>query len=259
MVFTLEEATKFVDAYEQGRFDTVVKTKSELEKSTGYEPQKKSLEDLYQRVIWELAHPTDKIEDDPNAVLVQMGYVGFTTSLSDSPRLKTIGLGSCLALVSSGKARLDLTNQMYTVGSLAHVASTLDLDCLMIEIVSKYLKQGILPQEIDYRIYATDTVDGTLLSEVKEKVKFWNGKKDVKEDIRSIHSRDMLYDFESKRAYEIASLDLSLPEYKKPIMIPPPYGSYIPVEDPRTEMSLRSLLSTFLGQNENIQEKGEVI
>jgi hypothetical protein len=234
-----EQAQKFIEMYESGRFnDLDVRGKTQAKQE-------------YDRVQWELAHPLDKTDDDPNAVLVPMGYVGFTTSLSQSPRLKTFALGSCLGLVSSGKSLSGLTNQLYTSGSLSHVAATLDTTGLVSKIMRRNYLQGISPDEIDFEIHATGSVDKKLLAEVKREIYNQTGQRDVKEDIRMIHSTAIIYDFETGRVYEIPEINLSLPEYKKPTMIPPPHMPYEVVKDSRTDMDLGKLCQSFLGSRLN--------
>jgi hypothetical protein len=234
-----EEAQKFVEMYESGRFnDLDARGKTQAKQQ-------------YDRVQWELDHPLDKTDDDPNAVLVPMGYVGFTTSLSQSPKLKTFALGSCLGLVSSGKSLVDLTDQLYTSGSLSHAAATLDTQGLVSRIITKHYQQGISPDDINFEIHATGSVDKKLLAEVKREIHNQTGQRDVKEDIRMVHSTAMLYDFETGRVYEIPKINLALPEYKKPTMIPPPHMPYEVVRDSRTEMDLGKLWQSFLGSRIN--------
>lgn len=232
-----EQARKFVEMYDFGRFnDLDDRSKSQAKQD-------------YDRVQWELAHPLEKTDDDANAVLVPMGYVGFTTSLSQSPRLKTFALGSCLGLVSSGKSLVGLTNQLYNSGSLSHVAATLDTEGLVSKIIARHYQQGISPNEIDFGIHATGSVDKKLLAEVKREIHNQTGQRDVKEDIRIVHSTAMLYDFETGKVYEIPEINLALPEYKNPLMIPPLHMPYKVVRDPRTEMDLVKLCSSFTGSS----------
>lgn len=238
-----EQAQKFVEMYESDRFNDL-DDRSRTQAKQDYE-----------RVLWELAHPTEKTTDDPDAVLVPMGYVGFTTSLSQSPRLKTFALGSCLGLVSSGKSLVGLTNQLYNSGSLSHVAATLDTDGLVSRIISRHYQQGIFPDEIDFKIHATGSVDKKLLAEVKRVIHNQTGQRDVKEDIRMVHSTAMLYDFETGRVYEIPELNLSLPEYKRSVMILPPHMPYEVVADPRTDMDLGKLCKLYLGSSSYNNEK----
>lgn len=232
-----EQARKFIEMYESGRF-------SDLN-----DRGKTQATQDYDRVQWELAHPLEKTDDDANAVLVPMGYVGFTTSLSQSPRLKTFALGSCLGLVSSGKSLVGLTNQLYTSGSLSHVAATLDTYGLVSRIISRHYQQGISSDEIDFEIHATCSVDKKLLAEVKRVIHNQTGQSDVKEDIRMVHSTAMLYDFETGKVYEIPEINLALPEYKNPLMIPSPHMPYKVVRNPRTEMDLVKLCQSFTGSS----------
>ena len=238
-----EQAQKFVEMYESDRFNDLT------------DSGKTQAKQQYERGLWELAHPTEKTTDDPDAVLVPMGYVGFTTSLSQSPRLKTFALGSCLGLVSSGKSLVGLTNQLYSSGSLSHVVATLDTGGLVSRIISRHYQQGISPDEIDFEIHATGSVDKKLLAEVKRVIHNQTGQKDVKEDIRMVHSTAMLYDFETGKVYEIPEINLTLPEYKKPLWIPPPHMPYELVRDSRTEMDLVKLCQSFIGSSSYNNEK----
>lgn len=234
-----EQAQKFVEICESDKFnDLDDRCKTQVKQD-------------YEQVQWEFAHPLDKIDDDPNAVLVPMGYIGFTTSLSQSSRLKTYALGSCLGLVSSGKSLIGINNQHYTSGSLSHVAATLDTRDLVSRIIKRHNYQGISPDEIDFEIHATGTVDKKLLAEVKREIYNQTGQRDVKEDIRIIHSTAMLYDFENETVYEIPDIDLTLPEYKKSSMTPPSHMPYEVVRDSRTEMDLGKLCQSFMGSNLN--------
>ena len=239
MNLTLEQSQKFIEQYKLGRFrdlDDRMRAQTEQE---------------CERVIWEIDHPTEKISDDPDAVLVPMGHVSFTTSLSQSPKLKTFAIGSCLGLITSGSTMSRCTNQIYTSGSLSHVAATLDTDGLLSKIISKHNSHRVSPEEINFQIQATGSVDTKLLAEVKRVIYHRTGQRNVKEDIRFVQSTNLLYNFETGKVYEIPELNLTLPEYKKPFMIPPAHMPYEVIDDPRTNISLERLYQLCQGSNSN--------
>lgn len=230
-----EEARRFIEIYEH------------LD-----ETEKSSISDIHQRIKNELCNPTEKIEDDPTAVLVSMGYFGFTTTLSISQKLKTFGMASCLTLVTKGVPIFIIGKESYMLGSLSHVASTFDTEDLVSRIIRKYSTKGVFPEQIDFEIYATGCVDTDLLGRTKRIIHNKTGQNPT-EDIRLVHSGSLLYDFSLQKSYEIPELNLHFPEYKKDIYIPAQYSRYILVADPRTHLDARKLYS-YKKDSDNVEK-----
>ena len=168
------------------------------------------LDDLIDVITGELAEPLPRREDDPNAVFINMGHVGFISSESYAHAMKTVGLGSCLFCVSYSTPP---TSNLDWYGSAAHCAMGLNTDDMVQKIVKGHDKMGVPKDAITFEIYATGAVDPNLITEIQASVKRYTGQ-DIPEKcivIRTVHTGCFLYDFRQKQAYEFPGLDMSYP------------------------------------------------
>lgn len=224
MLLDQEQASKLVEAYYKGEMDNI------------------DLADTILTIEHELANPMPQTLDDPDAVYVNMGYVGFVSSLSKSQRLKTVGAGSCLYLISESSQNNGMIDRY---GSAAHCAYSLDTDDLIERIVIAHHQKGVNPDQIRFKIFATGAVDQRLLNEVQDAVTKYTGKPIPEENIenRNVHSSCFLYDFEQGEAFEFPGLDMENPENQRLRFQPiPPQGSrYELVPDERLNIDLTRL------------------